>query len=152
MVKLRLKESLVLSEDLINFLSSGATGWFSKQSLVAVIFELNAQSQMAQPAGRRLRPVKMDLRFLVREEVGVTLQFERRPSAEDERIIEERLKRDDELLPGERTARATVDPADRLVEPARTHIVAEQLSRIAVVLEPRRIDEDSLGQFGLKPV
>ena len=62
----------------------------------------------------------MDLRLLVGEEVGVALQFERGTSADGERIIEKRLKRDDELLPGERTARAAVDAAYRLVEPARS--------------------------------
>jgi hypothetical protein len=88
----------------------------------------------------------------MREEVGVALQFERGASADDEWVIKKRLKRDDELLPDKRTAGAAVDPPYRLVEPARTHIVAEQLSRIAVILEPRRVDEDSLGQFALKPV
>ncbi|OIQ63296.1 hypothetical protein GALL_551630 [mine drainage metagenome] len=123
-----------------------------EQTLVAVIFELKAQPKMAQPAGWRLWPVEMDLRFLVREVVGVTLQFERRASADGERVIEERLKRDDKLLPGERATVPAVNAPCRLIEPARAYIVAEQLSRIAVFLEPRRVDENSLGQFTLKPV
>jgi hypothetical protein len=31
-------------------------------------------------------------------------------------------------------------------------IPSAPLKRLAVLLEPRRVDEDSLGQFGFKPV
>jgi hypothetical protein len=70
----------------------------------------------------------MNLHLFLREVVGVPLQFERGTSADDERVIEKRLKRDDKLLPGKRTAGAPVNPSCRLVEPGRTHIVAEKLS------------------------
>jgi hypothetical protein len=39
-----------------------------------------------------------------------------------------------------------------LVEPAGAHIVAEELFRIAVLLQPARIDEDPFPQFSLKAV
>ena len=41
--------------------------------------------------------------------MGVALQFERGASADDERVIEKGLKRDDKLLPCERAARAAVN-------------------------------------------
>lgn len=96
----------------------------SEEPLVIVIFKPKIQVQIVQPTGWSLRPVEMDLQLFVREVVGVAMQFERGPSADGERVIEKRLKRDDKLLPGERTARAAVNPPCRLVEPARTHVVA----------------------------
>jgi hypothetical protein len=87
----------------------------------------------------------MNLHLFLREVVGIAVQFERGASADGERVIEKRLKRDDELLPSERTTGAPVNAPCRLVEPARTYIMAEELSRIAMLLEPRRVDENPFG-------
>jgi hypothetical protein len=79
---------------------------FLEQPLIAVIFKSKVQLQIIQPARRGLRSVEMDLRLLMREVVGIAVQFERGATANGEGAVEKRLKRDDKLLPGERTARA----------------------------------------------
>jgi hypothetical protein len=82
--------------------------------------------------------------LFVGEVVCIALQFERSASTNGERAIEKRLKRDDELLPAERPARPAVDPPGRLIEPTRAYIMTEELFGVAVLLEPSRVDEDSL--------
>src|SRR3981189_3147212 len=110
-----------------------------EQPLIVVIFELRTQPQMVHPPGRCLRPVEMNLLFLVRKVVGIAEQFERRAAAYRQRVIEISLTGKDECLPGEGTARTAVNAPRRLVEPTRADIVAEQLARIAVSLQPRRV-------------
>jgi hypothetical protein len=84
--------------------------------------------------------------------VSVALQFERGAAADEQGIIQQGLKRDHDLLPGQRTAGPAINTAGWLCEPAGIHIVTEELSRVAAFLEPRRIDEDSLWDLVLKAV
>lgn len=58
--------------------------------------------------------------------MGIALQLEGCPAANGETIAEKRLQRDDHLLPAKLPARAPIDSAGRLLEPARGDIFGTQ--------------------------
>ena len=49
-----------------------------KERSVIVVEEARAERELVQPSGRRLRAVEMNFLLLLRQEVGIALQFERR--------------------------------------------------------------------------
>ena len=82
----------------------------------------------------------------------IALQFERGASADNELFFENRPKRDNDLLPRQRTSRTAINAPRRLLQPAHRHVMASQGSRIAMFGQPGRIDYESLGQIMLQPV
>ena len=78
--------------------------------------------------------------------VGKAVQFEGGAAADDEVASEQGLQGDDDLLPAERAARALIDAARRLLQPACCHVLAAQSGRIAVPGQPRGIDQQPFRQ------
>jgi hypothetical protein len=94
----------------------------------------------------------MDFFQVLREIVSVFLQFERSASTDEHRVFKESLKRDHNLLLGERAARPAVDASGRLFEPPRRNVLAAQRGRVAVPGQPSRIDDQTLGEMAFQPV
>src|SRR5687768_10253151 len=73
----------------------------SEEAAAAVKDEADGQRQLMQPRRGRLVPVNVYFGLLTGEVVGKALEFERCPAADDDRDLEQRLKRDDRLLPAQ---------------------------------------------------
>jgi hypothetical protein len=71
----------------------------AKERAVVMVDEANIKRQLAQPVRRGFRSVQMHLFCRVMQEVRIALQFEGGAPADNEGIFEDRLKRDDGLLP-----------------------------------------------------
>src|SRR6202040_1659649 len=104
----------------------------------------HAETELVEPARRRFRTVKMNLADALYEVMRKALCFERRAAADEHRILKHCLKRDDDLLPGTRSARPAVDAARWLFEPARAYIMTEELPRITSRVKPSGIYQKAL--------
>jgi len=80
------------------------------------------------------------------------VEFEGGSAADDQVMAEQRLQRDDGLLPGEFAARPLIDPSCRLGEPAGSNVLAAQTCRVAITGEPCSVDQQPLGKVALQPV
>src|SRR5262249_31325957 len=100
-----------------------------KQRTVIVIEEARSERELLKPLRRRLRAVEMNLLLLLRQVMGIALRFEGGASAEQQRVTEERLERDNDMLPRQRSTRPAISASGGLVEPPCGHILAAQRSR-----------------------
>ena len=120
------------------------------------------QFQLGDPAGRRLVAIKVDFpRTGSGKVMRETLEFERCSAAHGERAFQQRLKRDDHMLPAEALVfvgrgqlgrRATIHAARHLIEPAVRDVLAPQGAGIAVALKPIGINKQPLREVELQPV
>jgi hypothetical protein len=70
-----------------------------------VIKEARPEREFVQPLPRRFRTVEVNSLLRLRKVMSMAVQFESGAPAEQQRIAEERLERDDQLLPRRRSAR-----------------------------------------------
>lgn len=118
-----------------------------------VVNELHAEIELAQPGWKRFLAVQMDRLGLLREVMGKALELERGAPADHDGVIEDDgLERYDGLLPGELAAWLAVDAASGLLKPASGDVVTDQLAGVAVLLQPCRRDEKTLGEVSFKAV
>src|ERR1041385_5430112 len=122
----------------------GCDDLMPKQRAVIVVEEARGKRELVKPLRRRLRAVEMNLVLLLRQVMGIALRFEGSASAEQQRIAEQRLERNDDLLPPERSARAAIDASGGLIEPPRGHILAAQRGRETVPGQPTCISDQPL--------
>ena len=94
----------------------------------------------------------MNLFRLVGEVVGEALEFKRCATSDHEPFTEKCLKRDDSLLPIERSTRALVDLSCWLFEPPGGHVLPPQGSRITLFCKPSSIHQESFGEKTLQSV
>ena len=66
----------------------------------------------------------MDFVRLMREVMTVALEFERGAPADNERIAEQGLQRDDDLLPAQGATLTAIDATNGLLQPAGGKILA----------------------------
>lgn len=115
---------------------------------IVVIDKLDLERQFLHPCWRRFRTVEMNGRCRLREMVGVSLQFERGAPTDDERrIVEDGLKRYDDLLPAQSSTGPAKYTARGLFEPAGFHIEMLELGRVPLGLQPSSIDQQSFGKL-----
>ena len=112
-----------------------------KQLLAVVVDEMNVEWEFVEPGRRVPCSIKMNLFRLVGEVVGEALEFKCGAATDDEPFAENCLKRDDSLLPIERTTRALVDLPRWVFEPPGFHVLPPQRSRIALLGKPGSIHQ-----------
>src|SRR5260221_2909172 len=124
----------------------------AKQTGAAVKDEADRQGQLLQPRRRRLFPVKVNFGLLAGEIVGKALELERRTAANDNRDLEQRLKRDDRLLPAQCSSGTAVNAGSRLFQPAEIDILLAERAVVAMLLKPCRVHQEPLVKLLLQLV
>ncbi len=94
----------------------------------------------------------MDLGLFAGEKVGIALELESRPAADDNRNLKQGLERYDRLLPAQRAAGTAEDATGRLLQPSRGHVLCAQGTRVAMSRQPSGIDEKPFREVLLEPV
>jgi hypothetical protein len=120
------------------------------------------QFQLGDPAGRRFAAIKVDFpRAGSGKIMREALEVERCLATHGEWAFEQRLKRDDHVLPadalilagrGQLGRRAPIYAARHPTEPAMRDVLAPQGARIAAALKPGGIDQEPLREIELQPV
>jgi hypothetical protein len=86
----------------------------------------------------------MNFALLLGKEMRVALELECGSTSDGERERKETLERYDDLFPFELAARAAVDAAGRLGEPAVRDILRAELAVVATLFQPGSVNEKPL--------